>query len=53
MTQTFNVTASFGLALFSPEETLDELYERADRALYDAKSSGRNISVWAKNNLNK
>ena len=37
-----NVTISMGLAEFNPEETGEELFKRADRALYEAKESGRN-----------
>ena len=36
------VTASFGLAMFDGQESLDQLLERADEALYRAKRSGRN-----------
>ncbi len=37
-----NVTISMGLAEFSPQETGDDLFKRADSALYEAKESGRN-----------
>lgn len=37
-----NVTISMGLAEFNPEETGEELFKRADKALYEAKESGRN-----------
>ncbi len=37
-----NVTISMGLAEFNPEETGENLFERADKALYEAKESGRN-----------
>ena len=37
-----NVTISMGLAEFNPEETGEKLFERADKALYEAKESGRN-----------
>ncbi len=37
-----NVTASFGIAEMSPEATIEETIERADQALYWAKSQGRN-----------
>jgi len=40
------VTASFGLALRRPGESLAELVARADAALYRAKEEGRNrVSV--------
>ncbi|MFO8156217.1 MAG: diguanylate cyclase domain-containing protein [Pseudomonadota bacterium] len=41
------VTASFGLALASGRDGLDELYKRADEALYEAKEAGRNRVVRA------
>ena len=37
-----NVTISMGLAEFSPQETGEDLFKRADSALYEAKESGRN-----------
>ena len=42
------VTASFGLARHTNGETLEEVLQRADKALYTAKSSGRNCVVVAK-----
>ncbi len=36
------VTVSIGVAAHEPGETIDELLARADKALYAAKSSGRN-----------
>lgn len=36
-------TASFGVASHKFEESLDELLERADQALYEAKKKGRNL----------
>ncbi|MBC8240289.1 MAG: sensor domain-containing diguanylate cyclase [Alphaproteobacteria bacterium] len=43
-----NITASFGVAVYSGEdETLQELLGRVDRALYEAKTSGRNRTVFA------
>lgn len=36
------VTASFGVAEHCPPESLQELMERADRALYQSKHDGRN-----------
>lgn len=39
---TLSVTASIGIAEFSPEDTIDTLIDRTDRAMYEAKTSGRN-----------
>lgn len=36
------VTISMGLAEYNREETGEELFERADKALYEAKKNGRN-----------
>ena len=36
------LTASFGVAVLLPGDTLDTLMKRADRALYEAKGAGRN-----------
>lgn len=41
-TETVAVTASFGVACGEHSEGLDDLYRRADAALYHAKHSGRN-----------
>jgi len=40
--ETLHISASFGVAQHSPCETGNNLYARADHALYHAKSSGRN-----------
>jgi len=40
--KTGKITASFGVAEYKEGETLEEVFERADRALYEAKNSGRN-----------
>jgi len=40
--QTIAVTLSAGLALGGPGESFSSLYRRADRALYAAKTAGRN-----------
>lgn len=37
-----HITCSFGLTLFNHEESFEDTLERADKALYDAKASGRN-----------
>ncbi len=36
------LTASFGVTAWQPEDAFDSLFHRADRALYTAKSAGRN-----------
>lgn len=41
------VTASFGVATFRVNESLDQWIGRADRALYTAKQSGRNAVKFA------
>jgi diguanylate cyclase (GGDEF)-like protein len=40
--QEISVTISMGLAEFDKEETGEALFERADKALYNAKKNGRN-----------
>lgn len=46
--QALAVTASFGVAILEGDETVPELLERADRALYAAKQAGRNCTIAAK-----
>ncbi|MEH6450088.1 MAG: GGDEF domain-containing protein [Oleispira sp.] len=36
------ITISFGISQFAPGETIEEVFERADKALYKAKDNGRN-----------
>lgn len=36
------ITASFGVAGYFPEDTVDTLVNRADQRMYEAKSAGRN-----------
>jgi len=45
--KTINVTASIGIATVEPGDDMNSLFERADRALYQAKCSGRNRCVVA------
>lgn len=40
--QDISQTASFGLTLYKSKDSVDTLIERADKALYQAKKSGRN-----------
>ena len=42
------VTASFGVACLEAGETIEDLIERADAALYEAKNLGRNQTILAK-----
>lgn len=44
-TEVGTVTSSFGVAEWSPEETLGVWFKRADEALYRAKQAGRNRVV--------
>ena len=40
--KSINVTISMGLAEYDSKESGEELFERADKALYEAKKGGRN-----------
>ena len=42
------ITASFGVAQYQPGESALQLFERTDKALYDAKHSGKNRIVLAR-----
>jgi diguanylate cyclase (GGDEF)-like protein len=44
-----SVTASFGVATTSPDQSFSDVFVRADEALYLAKSRGRNCVVAASN----
>lgn len=41
------ITLSFGLASFAAEDSVESVFERADKALYKAKDKGRNQCVIA------
>ncbi len=43
----FNITVSIGVVQYSEGDTLDNLMEEADKALYKAKNTGRNKTVCA------
>ncbi len=43
--RSFSVTISIGLVLYRPGESLHSLYDRADKALYQAKAQGRNRTL--------
>ncbi len=43
--QELRITASFGVAELVPGQSVDELFDRADRAMYEAKAGGRNRVV--------
>ncbi len=36
------ITCSFGMSLFCEGDTIEEVFERTDKALYEAKDAGRN-----------
>lgn len=45
--ETFSLTVSIGIAIYRAEDDrLGRLLERADKALYQAKSHGRNQVIW-------
>lgn len=45
--EALSVTVSIGIAQMAPRRPIDEITDRADRALYMAKESGRNqVRVW-------
>jgi diguanylate cyclase (GGDEF)-like protein len=41
----YRLSVSVGIAEFRPGETIEDVIQRADRALYQAKSSGRDLIV--------
>ena len=43
----YRVTASFGIAQYAENESMEDLIKRADKALYFAKESGRNRTAAA------
>lgn len=47
----FRVTVSIGIAQYRPDETIEQMIDRADHALYRAKGRGRNCIVEAEESL--
>ena len=47
------ITISFGLSEFTADDSVETVFERADKALYDAKNGGRNKCVILKGNEDK
>ena len=45
--QSLNVTCSFGVAEWEPADTFDRLLRRADVAMYQAKTTGRDRVIGA------
>jgi len=45
--ETVTISASAGLAAFQDEDSIDDVFKRADQALYKAKESGRNRCLTA------
>lgn len=43
--KTYHITASFGVAEFSEKQTIEDILKKADAALYQAKTNGRNTVV--------
>lgn len=43
--QPVTITASFGLTQFQPDDTIEAVFDRADKHLYTAKNNGRNQIV--------
>lgn len=47
MPETERLTASFGISAYQPGDNFEQLFKRADAALYQAKATGRNRVVVA------
>lgn len=45
--QKHGVSVSFGMAMLHAQDDENTLFDRADKALYQAKKSGRNCAKWA------
>lgn len=46
-TQDIRLTCSFGIAQLQPQESMEQCFERADNALFQAKQAGRNCIMVA------
>ena len=42
-----SITTSIGITLIKPDESFELAFDRADKALYDAKNSGRNCWIYS------
>ncbi|MDX1537725.1 EAL domain-containing protein [Arsukibacterium sp.] len=49
--RSYSISASIGIAMFSDANNVDELLQRADLAMYDAKDRGRNRYSFYNSNL--
>ena len=47
----FRITASIGITQYRRGDTIQQMLDRADRALYDAKRTGRNKTVVAQTEI--
>ncbi len=45
--QSISITVSMGISSFSENDTRDSFFERADKALYEAKETGRNKVIYS------
>ncbi|WP_417665028.1 PAS domain-containing protein [Pseudidiomarina sp.] len=45
--ESYQVTATIGMTMLTPQDTRDDVLHRADEALYRGKRDGRNCVVWS------